>query len=121
MNRNYFVLRQEELILPSVAIEAVYRRCLPQYVEFAQRHLGLSYPFRVVAGVTGLENALLAIPASYGNGERVRFLVQNLEVSRRLLDERDQVPFLVEWFQQIWDGCGMKRPAQIAEFPTLNG
>ena len=116
INREFIADRSGRLVVPSEAIEQVYRKSLPEYVRFAQEHLRLNYPFRVVGGATGLNGAELAV-RSYGGSDYVRFLTNSFETSKTLQSDKDQTSFLISLFQEMWDDCGLRRPIQVAGFP----
>ena len=117
INREYISETNSDTpYVPSVAIEQAYRRALPTYLDFAQKRLALRYPFKVIRGAVGLTGVQLAVRNNYGR-DRIPSLIDGFAFSETLSSEDQQTTFLVKLFQEMWDGCRLRRPAQIDGFP----
>jgi hypothetical protein len=116
---NYLLLPRgngRNILLPSQAIEATFRKHLPTYVSFAVRELEIPLPYTVELGLTGIRDAYIAMPE---NEQWGAIHAPNLSF-RAVINRPDESALreaLISFFSKIYDLAGYARPTGLYGFP----
>jgi len=103
-------------------LEEAFQINLPNYVKLLADQLGISAPFKVVAGLSSVEEHILAVPSSYGGTKRLGpFLEDPLVIELTLLTTEFKAinAVLLKIYEGIFDGVGAVRPPQFRGFPKV--
>jgi hypothetical protein len=91
-------------------IEEYFVKALQNYLAFAQKHLQLTYPFKIEAGLVGIKGYALATRNNHIAGKALQDSI--CWQSEILSDEKPAWEILAPFFNRIWDNCGFQRPAE---------
>jgi hypothetical protein len=105
---------------PTLSVEQTLVAGLRQYVKFAVDKLGLTPPFTVEGGATGVKGFVLHMPGTFPSEREWRPVVDDFVSWRGMLRstepaEVDRV--LLAIFDALFDGAGHRRPNGLYGFP----
>jgi hypothetical protein len=102
--------------IPSLALEQLYVTAAPTFLRLMISKVGLSGPWQLVCGITGIEQMYFASPNS-----GLQFGPFNVnEVETRSIvtgDDESLHEALLKFFEEIWDAAGEIRPKRLYNFP----
>ncbi len=103
-------------ILPTVAIENAFHKTLSRYMKFEIEKLELSPPFIVEGGLVGVVGQRLAL-SNHNATEPIHR--SELVVRQEIYDTDSKTldAFLLELFEEFFDGAGERRPDSLNGFP----
>lgn len=97
-----------EGIIPSAMFVDQYQTILPTYLQMARDVFGLTEPFKIVAGVSGVKGARLAL--AYNNYSQ-KALKDRVEITSNLKDDTASTALLLQpFFKALWEECGSLFP-----------
>ena len=113
INTNIVVEHKTEKVI--APFEAMYTKCLEAYRAFLLHKLKIPYPYKFVAGITGIEDCRLAMP-NPPKGRMFLDSIQGLCVEEQVVKigiinaDTTAKEALLPFFESVWDVCSINRP-----------
>lgn len=100
-------------------LEEAYQNNLPSYIKLLTDHLQISPPFTVIAGLSGIERHILAVPSNWGVLRLGPFLEDPIVVEFTLSStDPDSIrSALMRIYEAFFEAVGGERPANFRNFP----
>jgi hypothetical protein len=110
-----------EDIIPSISIEEIFEGTLTNYLKFAQERLQLALPLKFVAGLSAVQGFVLALPPGL-LGRHGGHVVEDEIIYQGSIKSytTHAHTYLCPFFEQIWEACGLERPAKFRELKEHN-
>lgn len=114
-------LGSRKAAIPMKSVEQTYRRCLPAYLRFVERSLGVQPPYKIEAGASSVGGAKLHYKENdYGWDPQPSLIDQNVIFAGELVSTApatvDQCLLMI--FEAFYDAAGVVRPTGLYGFPA---
>jgi hypothetical protein len=103
----------DELVVPMVNVDNIYKRVLANYISVAGEDLGVTRPYQVEMGAVGLKDMRLCLPQPVSAGDEVSGPIYENELKlRRVLNDTgpgNQRALIEEFLDALYDLAGVTR------------